>query len=824
MGNQVAGSGRAGGWASFRGFTALAWIVLIGGVITSLTAGTLWAHVVQQRQETAFDATVRSVDSVVATELERQSVLLGAVQGLVDSDPEMTNGQFLAWYEGARIAERFPGGIGVNYLERVPAEHLAEFAARQEADPATGLPSSSFELFPNLAAPEYCLQRLGVWEIVEVADFQVPAGLDYCATSIAGYEDSITLPASLHRAASTGSVEVLAPEVTRSQAMALIAPIYRAGAPTETAAEREAASIGWVTASFDANLLVAGALDATPDTRVEVSWASPDGWVPIATGGTAPDDAWTSSELVGDGQWRVAVTNHAAIGEVRPQVQGALLALGGIAMSVLLFALFRMLAGSRERALDLVDEKTEQLEYQALHDILTGLPNRALLLDRIEHAIARQERDPSGVAVLFVDLDNFKSINDTLGHAAGDEYLKAVAGRLTAALRSSDTVGRLGGDEFVVLVEEPGLLGGPELVAQRIMDVFAEPIHVSGVATPVSCSIGIALSRGEGAESLLQDADVAMYRAKADGRKRYVMFEPDMADSLSDRINLEWDLGSALEDGELSLVYQPTFDLRTDETTGVEALLRWHHPDKGLIGPNDFIPIAEESGLIIPIGRWVLDTACAQAAEWTRQGHPVRMAVNVSAVQLDDESLVDDVRRALATSGLSPHQLTLEITETALMRDALAIKVRLHELKILGVSLAIDDFGTGYSSLAYLQQFPVDAIKIDRSFISGIAESRESHALIRTLIQLGKTLQLETLAEGIEDKGQLHELLRQDCDTGQGFLYARPMPADAVTAFMEQRRSSDPSVAAAASAAASLAADASGEPAPSTERSGVEHG
>jgi diguanylate cyclase (GGDEF)-like protein len=824
MGNQVAGSGRAGGWASFRGFTALAWIVLIGGVITSLTAGALWAHVVQERQEAAFEATVRSVDSVVATELERQSVLLGAVQGLVDSDPEMTNGQFRAWYEGARIAERFPGGIGVNYLQRVPADRLAEFAARQEADPATGLPSSTFELFPDAPASEYCLQRLGVWEITEVADFQVPAGLDYCATSIAGFEDSITLPASLHRAASTGSVEVLAPEVTRSQAMALIAPIYRAGAPTGTAVEREAASIGWITASFDANLLVAGALDATPDTRVEVSWASPDGWVPIATGGTAPDDAWTSAELVGDGQWRVSVTNHAAIGVVRPQLQGALLALGGIAMSVLLFSLFRMLAGSRDRALDLVDQKTEQLEYQALHDTLTGLPNRALLLDRMEHAIARQERDPSGVAVLFVDLDNFKSINDTLGHAAGDDYLKAVAGRLTAALRSSDTVGRLGGDEFVVLVEEPALLGGPELVAQRIMDVFAEPIHVSGVATPVSCSIGIALSRGDGAESLLQDADVAMYRAKAAGRKRYVMFEPDMADSLTDRINLEWDLGSALENGELALVYQPTFDLRTDATTGVEALLRWHHPDKGLIGPNDFIPIAEESGLIIPIGRWVLDTACAQAAEWTRQGHPVRMAVNVSAVQLDDETLVDDVRRALAASGLSPHQLTLEITETALMRDALAIKVRLHELKILGVSLAIDDFGTGYSSLAYLQQFPVDAIKIDRSFISGIAESRESHALIRTLIQLGKTLQLETLAEGIEDKGQLHELLRQDCDTGQGFLYARPMPADAVTAFMEQRRSSDPAVAAAASAAASLAADASGEPAPSSERSGVEHG
>jgi diguanylate cyclase (GGDEF)-like protein len=824
MGNQVAGSGRAGGWASFRGFTALAWIVLIGGVITSLTAGALWTHVVQERQQAAFDATVRSVESVVATELERQSVLLGALQGLAESDPEMTNRQFYAWYQGAEIAERFPGGIGVNYLERVPAERLAEFAAEQEADPPTGLPSTTFELFPNLPAEEYCLQRLGVWETVEVADFEVPTGLDYCATAIPGYDESLPLPAALNGAAETGSVTVLSPEMTRSSAMALIAPIYRAGAPTETSDQREAASLGWVSASFDANLLIDAALHATPETHVEVSWASPDGWLPVITGGSAADDAWSSNTLLDDGRWRVVVANHPGAGELSPDVQGPLLALGGIGMSVLLFCLLRQLAGSRERALDLVDLKTEQLEYQALHDILTGLPNRALLLDRIEHAIARQEREPSGVAVLFVDLDNFKSINDTLGHAAGDEYLKAVAGRLTAALRSSDTVGRLGGDEFVVLVEEPGLLGGPELVAQRIMDVFAEPIHVSGVATPVSCSIGIALSRGEGAESLLQDADVAMYRAKADGRKRYVMFEPDMADSLSDRINLEWDLGSALENGELTLVYQPTFDLRTDETTGVEALLRWHHPDKGLIGPNDFIPIAEESGLIIPIGRWVLETACAQAAEWNRQGHPVRMAVNVSAVQLDDESLVDDVRRALATSGLSPHQLTLEITETALMRDALAIKVRLHELKILGVSLAIDDFGTGYSSLAYLQQFPVDAIKIDRSFISGIAESRESHALIRTLIQLGKTLQLETLAEGIEDKGQLHELLRQDCDTGQGFLYARPMPADAVTAFMEQRRSSDPAVAAAASAAASLAADASGEPAPSTERSGVEHG
>jgi predicted signal transduction protein with EAL and GGDEF domain len=357
-------------------------------------------------------------------------------------------------------------------------------------------------------------------------------------------------------------------------------------------------------------------------------------------------------------------------------------------------------------------------------------------------------------------------------------------------LRESDTVGRLGGDEFIILIEDAADVGGPELVAQRIIDVLSEPILVDEIVTPVSCSIGIASGPHHSAEALLHDADLAMYQAKLEGKGGYVVFEPAMQAAVEDRVNLEWDLRGALERDELFLLYQPTFDLRTRETTGVEALIRWNHPTRGVVAPVDFISVAEETNLIIPIGRWVLDTACAQGAAWAAAGHPIRMSVNVSARQLDREQLIEEVRTALETSGLAAESLTLEITETTLMRDAEEAKRRLHELKALGVHIAIDDFGTGYSSMAYLQQFPVDAIKIDRSFIAGIADTTESHALIRTLIQLGKALKLETLAEGIEDHGQLDELLRQDCDTGQGFLYARPMTVEALGNFLLQQKQS----------------------------------
>jgi diguanylate cyclase (GGDEF)-like protein len=440
------------------------------------------------------------------------------------------------------------------------------------------------------------------------------------------------------------------------------------------------------------------------------------------------------------------------------------------------------------------DRLLDEIRHQSLHDGLTGLPNRVLIMDRVNQAIARARREHFEVGVMFVDLDGFKTVNDTLGHGVGDILLQAVAARIDGILRESDTVGRLGGDEFVVLTEGLSLAAGPELVAERLLDVLSEPFHLDGdheTSINISASIGIAVGLRENAEEFLRDADIALYAAKDAGKKCFVLFEAEMQTVLRSRHELELDLLAAVGSDQFFLLYQPIFDLQHLSVVGVEALLRWNHPNRGLLQPDDFIPALEASGLIIPVGRWVLLEACRQAMDWRRQGRVTTgMSVNVSARQMDADSILDDVRHALALSGLPPGDLTIEITETCLMTNTKNAQARLAALKSLGVRIAIDDFGTGYSSLAYLQQFPVDSLKIDRSFISGMAQSPEGDALLHTLMQLGKALNLETLAEGIEESGQLTQLQIEECDVGQGFLFARPLPADEVEAFLTQAKRS----------------------------------
>jgi diguanylate cyclase (GGDEF)-like protein len=435
-----------------------------------------------------------------------------------------------------------------------------------------------------------------------------------------------------------------------------------------------------------------------------------------------------------------------------------------------------------------LERRQQELAFMATHDALTGLPNRTLIVDRLEQMLVRARHSKTPVAALFIDLDNFKGINDTLGHAAGDELLQAFAARLDGVVRDVDAVGRLGGDEFVVLAADMSLIAGPELVAERLLDALKEPVHVGDetTAVTVTASIGIATGDRASAGDLLRDADIAMYRAKWGGRNRYVVFESGMQEAVQSRMELEMDLRGALENDEFFLVFQPTFDLRDMTPTGLEALIRWDSPTRGVVQPDDFVPLLEETGLIVDIGRWVLERACAQGAAWREDGYPVGIAVNVSARQLDCDGIVEDVRRALSESGLDPPALTLEITETTLMRDADDTVRRLTEVKALGVRLAIDDFGTGYSSLAHLRQFPVDALKIDRSFITGLAQNLEGETLVHTLVQLGKALSIETIAEGIEQPGELSLLRDERCDGGQGFLFARPLDVAATEAFLER--------------------------------------
>jgi diguanylate cyclase (GGDEF)-like protein/PAS domain S-box-containing protein len=433
----------------------------------------------------------------------------------------------------------------------------------------------------------------------------------------------------------------------------------------------------------------------------------------------------------------------------------------------------------------------EELAHRAFHDSLTGLANRALFHNRVEHAIHRAARTGTDPAVLYLDLDGFKHVNDSLGHGAGDVLLREVARRLRGAVRPGDTVARLGGDEFGVLIEESARPGAEaEVVAERILRTLATPVDVGARTVRVTASIGIAVGDADRSRSaLLRNADIAMYRAKATGKDRAVRYEPAMRVEAVERVRLETDLYTALERNEFHLVYQPVVELESERVVGFEALLRWQHPTLGVICPDRFIPIAEETGLIVPIGAWVLAEACRTGARWQRRdsGRPLHMSVNVSGRQLASAELVGDVARALRQADFDPALLVLEMTETSLVQDPAAAAGRLHRLRALGVRLAVDDFGTGYSSLSYLRQFPVDILKIDRSFIDTIDEPGKVPPIVRGLLELSRTLGLETVAEGIELELQRDQLRDAHCELGQGFLFARPLSAAEAEALLTEQ-------------------------------------
>lgn len=432
----------------------------------------------------------------------------------------------------------------------------------------------------------------------------------------------------------------------------------------------------------------------------------------------------------------------------------------------------------------------DEVRHQALHDGLTGLPNRTLVLDRLSQALSRAKRGGRPVAALFLDLDGFKAVNDTLGHGAGDRLLVALADRLRRALRDSDTLGRLGGDEFVVVAEGASLEAGPEVIAERILELMRVPFELDGfeeAAVRVTTSIGIALGRSESAGELLRDADVALYHAKEAGKDRYALYEPEMSDRVHARLELEKDVRLAVEQAQFFLAYQPFFDLSDGRVLGAEALLRWRHPRRGVLDAGDFVPLLDEVGALCDVGRWVLHEAARQGRRWHGMGHHIDVSVNVSRTQLESGRLAEDVDGALSASGFQPSSLVLEVNESTLVHDSAAVVAELERLKWRGVKIAVDDFGTAYSSLAYLSQFPVDGVKIDRSFIASIEDSSEAGTLIRVLLDLGRALGLATVAEGIESSAQISRLKKERCEGGQGFLLARPLSPEALEELLVLR-------------------------------------
>ncbi|MDP1992658.1 MAG: EAL domain-containing protein [Syntrophales bacterium] len=430
--------------------------------------------------------------------------------------------------------------------------------------------------------------------------------------------------------------------------------------------------------------------------------------------------------------------------------------------------------------LDITERKQaeDRIQYLATHDSLTGLPNRLMFSQLLNHSIQSARHHKRQLAVFFIDLDRFKIINDTMGHEAGDQLLQEIALRFKQSLRAADVVGRLGGDEFIILIEEVNELCQVAMVANKILTSTIKPMVLLGEECRVTASIGISIypKDGEDEQSLMKNADIAMYFAKEEGKNNCQFYSKDIQSQSIERLSIETNLRLALERNELSLHYQAKVDFKTNMITGVEALLRWQNPYLGSVTPTQFIPVAEESGLIIPIGRWVIKTACAQNVAWQQQGLPVVcMAVNLSLRQLTDDNLIDDIGTALKDSGMAPNLLELEITESMVMHNPARMISVLAKIKSLGVRLAIDDFGTGYSSLAQIKHFPIDTLKVDRSFIRNIPKDAEDKAITEAIIAMGKTLSLTVVAEGVETLEQMNFLKEHSCDEMQGFYFSKPI-------------------------------------------------
>jgi diguanylate cyclase (GGDEF)-like protein len=715
----------------------------------------------------AFVATSVTIATTLKLALQDQQDLVTSAGATVVDSPSLNQAQFALWTSSIRAFARYPQLQGISELAMIPASQLASFAASHVTDLADGTPgpNGSFTVTPAGIRPYYCLTAVTSSRVAE----DVPAGLDYCTTSLG--------PALL-RARASGQSAYLPYKSGKTEELAIGTAIYRGGVEPTTVPDRLAAFVGWIGILTLPGVVLTTALANHPSTAVTLRYGNGASKVSFHDG-SIPIGAQSKTLNLHNG-WYVEVQAKVSGSGLIANRDPLALLFGGVLLGSLLAALVFLLGTGRSRALQLVLQRTDELHRQAFHDALTGLPNRALILDRIDQTMKRVRHEHVSMATFFIDLDNFKDINDTLGHRSGDELLTEVGTRLKGALRDGDMVGRLGGDEFVIVTAGLSQAGGIEAVTKRILSVLEPPFKISGTDIPLSvtASIGIALGSRSIPEELLRDADIALYRAKAAGKSCAAVFTQSMQVAVDDHRNLDVDLHTALGKDQFFLLYQPTVEISSGAITGFEALLRWQHPTRGVVPPDEFIPALEASGMIVQVGRWVLDTACRQGAAWAKKGYQLNISVNVASAQLQRDTLADDLHSALTASGFDPTKLILELTETTLMHDVEKRVYRLQLLKAIGVRIAIDDFGTGFSSLARLQNFPIDIIKIDQSFVSHCEDIR-SATFIRTFVQLGEALGLEVVAEGVETTGQRAFLMSENVGTGQGFLFARPLDVEA---------------------------------------------
>jgi diguanylate cyclase (GGDEF)-like protein len=744
-------------------FTAASWYV------SSTAAG-------RNRAEFLTDA--EATRQQIQARFDAQFDVVHAAAALLTVSNEINRSEFRSFVEQLRLPERYPGIETIGFSQRVRSRSLPSFLRAVHLDG-----QAPFRVWPQGTRDEY--YPIMFLEPAEGGN-QEAIGFDMSTEGL--------LRAVMARARDTGQ-----PRATtrlsgippfkhgRRDSLLLLIPVYELRAPIETVAARRQALVGFVFSFFRSADLLEQLARTMPSVAFEVyDGPSPEKGALLSGGTPAPrgDSYYQSSgsvEVAGQ-RWLVLMTSKGARNGVMTRA-GYLTLVVGLVLSGMLFIITR----AQVRALDTAARHETELRDLAQHDGLTRLPNRTLLNDRLTQAIAFAHRHDQHLAVLFMDLDGFKHVNDSLGHAIGDQLLQAVARRLLACVRRSDTVSRQGGDEFVILLSEIQQSGDAAASAQKIIGALAEPYDVARHDIHITVSIGVSMYPDDGpdAAALLKAADTAMYEAKAQGRNHYRFFKPEMNSRLVTRQRIEAGLRQALARQEFVLQYQPTVNLESGLITGAEALIRWRHPERGLLLPAEFVRIAEESRLIVPIGRWVLHQACAQARAWLDAGVPMTVAVNVSAIEFRDKGFLDHLCAVLDDVGLDPRYLELELTESALMEHTESTVSMLRTLKDIGVTIAVDDFGTGYSSLSYLRQFPIDVLKVDQSFVHEITSVAEGTPLVTAMIGMGKSLRHRVIAEGVETRAQLSFLQQQRCGEGQGFYFSRPVVADEFVMLLE---------------------------------------
>jgi len=734
----VAGGAADRGHRGRGAWTAVAVFCVLAGSVASVLGARAVAHNDSAKTEASFHQGSAAIASTLKLAIQRQEELTVAASTYFAANPKASSAEFARWVTWARTRRRYPELDALGLLPAPPKP------AKASATPVKASPA------PVHVSPALLLSR--------------NTGLSTYHPISAG-----------HR-----------------QALAIVTPVYRGNVTPHTVFGRTAASVGWLREVLVPGAVLGQVLVGHPGYALALTHLNGTSNLVFSSG--APRSGAQNTTLDLHDGWTVTSFGPAPAASVLADGDALAVLIGGILVSVLLGLVVDILgAAARPPSPAPVEEEAEaevqrsELPGKYLYEPVTGLPNRELTLDRAERMVARAGRDSGMLAgALFVDIDQLSEVNEMLGLTAGNQLLKIVGERLEDVVRTGDTVGRLDGDEFVVLVESAARGVRLDSLAQRMIEALHKPIELDafGPSFVLTASIGVAFGRYATPEDLLRDAHVALVSAKTAGKDRYTLFNANMRTVIEGRAVLEAELSTALAENQFFLLYQPIYDLRTRKVAGLEALIRWQHPTQGVLAPDAFIPLAEETGLIVPIGRFMLESACARVAAWNVAGHPVGVSVKVSAHQLNRDGFLTDVQRALQQSGIEPSLLTLEIAETAIMRDLAAAAERLRLVKRLGVSIAIDDFGgSGYAHQADLRQLPLDSLRVDRSSLASSEDEDYRSWLLEAILLVGRELSLTVVATGIETHEQMATLQTIGCTMAQGALMGSPAPADAVASL-----------------------------------------